>query len=155
MLDLDIVITSGIQEKMNYLQEALDDIEVCAMVCKDPDARYGYKSTSKPFNGYKVHLAETEDGFVAAATITSGEKGDGAILPMLIEKTKNNGVTEIQEIIADTAYGTKGNIETCESKSIKVVSPLQPSVNGSRNKNDGFIYNKDAQNVTVLLVNCL
>lgn len=148
VLDLDIGITSGIQEKMNYLQEALDDIEVRAMVCKDPDARYGYKSTNKPFNGYKVHIAETEDGFITAATITSGEKGDGAILPILIEKTENNGVNGIEEIIADTAYGTKDNIETCDSKSIKLVAPLQPSVNGFRDKNDGFIYNKDAHNVT-------
>jgi len=71
ILDLEIFMTSGIQEKMNYLQEALDDIEVRSMVCKDPDARYGYKSTNKPFNGYKVHIAETEDGFVTAATVTS------------------------------------------------------------------------------------
>ena len=39
--DMGIVITAGIQEKMNYLQEALDDIAVRAMVCKDTDARYG------------------------------------------------------------------------------------------------------------------
>lgn len=146
--DSGITITSGIQEKMNYLQEALDDIAVRAMVCKDPDARYGHKSTNKPFNGYKVHIAETEEGFITAATVTSGEKGDGAMLPELIEKSENNGQDDIKMVIADTAYCTKDNIETCQVKNIRLVAPLHPSVNGFRDKNDGFVYNKDAQNLT-------
>lgn len=28
------------------------------------------------------------------------------------------------------------------------MAPLHPSVNGFRDKNDGLVYNKDAQNVT-------
>lgn len=146
--DMGITITTGIQEKMNYLQEALDDIAVRAMVCKDADARYGHKSTNKPFTGYKIHISETEDGFITAATVTSGEKGDGAILPLLIEKTEENGLDGIDAIIADTAYCTKENIETCDGRDIKLVAPLHPSVNGFRDENDGFIYNKDAQSVT-------
>ena len=51
--NMGITITAGIQEKMNYLQEALDDIAVRAMVCKDTDVRYGHKSTNKPFTDYK------------------------------------------------------------------------------------------------------
>lgn len=47
--DMGIGISAGIQEKMNYLQEALDDIAARAMVCKDTDVRYGHKSTDKPF----------------------------------------------------------------------------------------------------------
>ena len=66
--------------------------------------------------------------------VTSGEKGYGAILPKLIEKIQKNGINEIEGIIADTAYGTKDNIETCKSKSIKLVAPLPPSVNGFRDK---------------------
>lgn len=73
--NMGITITAGIQEKMNYLQEALDDIAVRAMVCRDADVRYGHKSTNKPFTGYKIHISETEDGFITAATVTSGEKG--------------------------------------------------------------------------------
>ena len=86
--DMGIVITAGIQEKMNYLQEALDDMAVRTMVCKDTDVRYGHKSTCKPFIGYKIHISETEYGFIIAATVTSGEKEDGAILPLLIKRQK-------------------------------------------------------------------
>lgn len=145
---IGIAVTAGIQEKMNYLQEALDDIAVRAMVCKDADVRYGHKSSNKPFTGYKIHISETENGFITAATVTSGEKGDGAILPLLIEKTEKNGVDNIEAVIADTAYCTKENIETCDTKNIKLVAPLHPSVNGFRDENDGFIYNKDAHSVT-------
>ena len=149
---MGITITAGIQEKMNYLQEALDDIAARAMVCRDADVRYGYKSTNKPFTGYKIHISETEEGFITAATVTSGEKGDGAILPLLIEKTEQNGLDDIKAVIAviaDTAYCTKENMETCNLREIKLVAhPLHPSVNGFRDENDGFIYNKDAQSVT-------
>lgn len=146
--EIGIAVTAGIQEKMNYLQEALDDIAVRAMVCKDTDVRYGHKSSNKPFTGYKIHISETENGFITAATVTSGEKGDGAILPLLIEKTEKNGVENIEAVIADTAYCTKENIETCDTKNIKLVAPLHPSVNGFRDENDGFMYNKDAHSVT-------
>lgn len=145
--DMGITVTAGIQEKMNYLQEAHDDIAVRAMVCKDTDVRYGYKSTNKPFTGYKIHISETEDGLITAATVTSGEKGDGAPLPLLLEKTDENGVDDIETVIADTAYCTKENIEKCDIKEVKLVAPLHPSVNGYRNENDGFIYNKDAHSV--------
>lgn len=65
-------------------------------------------------------------------------------LDVIIALCVQGKMNYLQEIIADTAYGTKDNIETCESKNIKVVAPLQPSVNGFRDKNDGFTYNKDA-----------
>lgn len=136
---MGITITVGIQEKMNYLQEALDDIAVRAMVCKDTDVRYGHKSTNKPFTGYKIHISETEDGFITAATVTSGEKGNGAILPLLIKKTEENGLEDIEEVIADTAYCRKH--KDMDAKEIKLVSPLHPSANGFRDENDGFIYN--------------
>lgn len=109
--DSSIAITSSIQEKMNYLQEALDYIAVRAMVCKDPDLLRS--QVNKSFNGYKVNIAETEEDFITAATATSGEKGNGAMLPELIEKSENNGQDGIEMVIVDTAYCTKDNIETC------------------------------------------
>jgi hypothetical protein len=59
---------------MNYLQETLDDIAVRA-VCKDADVRNGHKSTNKPFTGCKIHISETEDGFITAATELPEKKG--------------------------------------------------------------------------------
>ena len=144
----DRIITPGIEEGMNYLQEALADIETRAMVCRDPDARSGHKDRSKPFTGYKVHIAETENGFITATTVTSGDKDDGSQLSGLIEKTEENGVKDIECVIADTAYSSKDNISACKEKNIKLVAPLNPTVNGFRDKNDGFIYNKDADCVT-------
>lgn len=84
----DRIITPGIEEGMNYLQEALEDIETRAMVCRDLDARSGHKDRSKPFTGYKVHIAETENSFITATTVTSGDKDDGSQLSGLIEKQR-------------------------------------------------------------------
>lgn len=70
----DRIITPGIEKGMNYLQEAMEDIETRTMVCRDPDARSGHKDKSKPFTGYKVHIAETENGFITATTVTSSER---------------------------------------------------------------------------------
>lgn len=115
----DRIITSGIEECMNYLQEALGDIETRAMVCRDPDARSRHKDRSKPFTRYKVHIAETENGFITATTVTSGDKDDGSQLSGLIEKTEENGVKDIECVIADTAYSSKDNISACEERLIK------------------------------------
>lgn len=144
----DILVTEGIGQRINYLQEALDDIAERAMVCRDKEARKGHKSANKPFNGYKVHIAETTDGFITAVNVTSGEKPDGDELQELIDKSEMNGLGKVEEVIADAAYGSKDNIQKCDSKDITLVAPVHQAVAGFRNENDGFVYNKDAQAVT-------
>lgn len=145
---MQIILTEDIEEKMNYLQEALDDIAARAMVCRDPDARKGHKAPNKPFNGYKIHIAETTDGFITAVNVTSGEKADGEELQELIDKSQKNGLEKVEEVIADAAYGSKENIQKCEEKEVKLVAPPHHAIVGFRDENDGFVFNKDAQNVT-------
>lgn len=146
--ELDLLVTENIELKMNYLQEALDDIAERAMVCRDKDARKGHKAANKPFNGYKVHIAETTDGFITAVNVTSGEKADGGELQELIDKSEKNGLEKIEEVIADAAYGSKENIQKCDSKDIKLVAPPHQAIAGFRSEDDGFVFNKDAQAVT-------
>ena len=43
---------------------------------------------------------------VVAATITSGEKGDGPELPTLISKAKVN-IPNLEEVIGDGAYSSQ------------------------------------------------
>lgn len=145
---LGIIITDGIQSRMEYLKEALDDIAARAMVCADPDARKGHKSPHKPFTGYKIHISETEEGFITAATVTSGERGDGGELPALVKATKENGVDDIDGVIADSAYGSKDNMESCDEQDIRLFAPVRASVIGFRDEDDGFFYNKDADMVS-------
>ena len=66
-----------IKERLNMLKEVLSDIEDHYVTSKDEDARIGHKSKDASFFGYKTHIAMSDERIITAATVTSGEKGDG------------------------------------------------------------------------------
>ena len=57
----------------------------------------------------------TDERIITAAVVTSGEKGDGQQLKALVEKTRKAGL-EVKDVIGDTAYSGKQNLELAESK---------------------------------------
>ena len=59
---------------------------------KDEDARIGHKSKDASFFGYKTHIAMSDERIITAATVTSGEKGDGPQLQELVEQSRANGM---------------------------------------------------------------
>mgnify|MGYP000313384129 FL=1 len=80
----------AVSEKINLLAEMMDDIKDHYTISVDQDARVGHKATDSEFFGHKGHLAVVPERLVVAATMTSGEKGDGPELPTLISKAKVN-----------------------------------------------------------------
>jgi hypothetical protein len=107
------------------------------------DAKIGHKSTDSSFFGFKTHLAMTEERIITAAVVTSGEKGDGPILPALIEQSNNNGMT-VETVIGDAAYSGKKNLELAKEENIQIVARLNPIISqGTRKQEDEFDYNKD------------
>lgn len=66
-----------IKEHLNMLKEVLSDIEDHYVTSKDENARIGHKSKDASFFGYKTHIAMSDEHIITAATVTSGEKGDG------------------------------------------------------------------------------
>lgn len=135
-----------IKEKWNLLKESVDDIEQTTqeIIAKDRDAKIGYKSEDSSFFGYKTHLAMTEERIITGAVVTSGEKGDGPILPELIAQSEQRGI-DVDTVIGDAAYSGKKNLELAKEKDIKVVARLNPAISqGFRKKEDEFDYNKDA-----------
>jgi len=136
----------AVKEKLNLLKETLEDTQENYMLSKDRDARTGHKSVDSKFFGYKTHLAMTEERIITAAVVTSGEKGDGPELPMLLEISQGNGI-EVDTIIGDSAYSGKENLilEDKDDQNIKIVAKLNPSITqGFRKEEDKFDYNKDA-----------
>ncbi len=86
----------------------------------------------------------SEERIITAAVITTGEKGDGQYLKSLIEKSKLSGM-KVEEILGDTAYSGKENIEYTKKGKIKLISKLNPTISqGIRKKEDEFDFNKDA-----------
>ncbi|MHC5353519.1 transposase, partial [Myroides sp. LJL115] len=81
-----------VQEKFEMLEETLEDIQERYTLSKDRDARIGHKSEDTKFFGYKTHIAMSKERIITSAVVTSGEKGDGPILPTLVEDSIDNGM---------------------------------------------------------------
>jgi len=145
-VDETLINVPKIKERLNMLKETLSDIEDHYVTSKDEDARIGHKSEDDSFFGYKTHIAMSDERIITAATVTSGEKGDGPQLPELIEQSRNNGM-EVETVIGDAAYSGKDNIWLSEDEEngFKLVARLNPAISqGFRKEEDKFEYNKDA-----------
>ncbi len=133
-----------VKERLNILQETVeDDLEQLAL-SKDADARIGHKTADTSFFGYKTHLAITPERIITAAEVTSGEKHDGKQLEPLVAKSRAVGIN-VENVIGDIAYSEKDNLEYAKENNIQLVSKLSPTVtHGNRRNEDKFEYNKDA-----------
>lgn len=140
----EIAAYPKVMEKLNKMEETLQDNAEHLALSNDKDAKVGHKTADSSFFGYKTHIAMTEERIITAATITTGEKNDGKELEALYNKSRENGL-EIDTIIGDGAYSEKGNIELAKKEEINLVAKLNPNITqGTRKKEDEFQFNKDA-----------
>lgn len=103
-----------IQGLFDRNQELLETEKICEFRSKDDeDARFGHKTPTSTFYGYKNHLAMTKERLIAGISVTPGGDPDGKELPRLIEKAKGNRI-DVTEVIGDMAYVSEENLETCE-----------------------------------------
>ena len=137
-------INQNVKEKLNYLEENVEDNLEKLELSKDTDAKTGHKTYDTAFFGYKTHLAMSEERIITAAVVTSGEKHDGKQLKELVEKSEKTGF-KVEEIIGDAAYSERENIEYAKEEEIKLISKLSRTVShGPKRKSGEFDYNKDA-----------
>ena len=133
-----------VQERLNLLKETLEDIQDHYTTSKDKDARVGHKTRDDHFFGYKSHIAMTPERIITAATITSGERGDGPQLPELVEKSRQNGI-EVDTVIGDTAYSGDSNLKQAQEAGYRIVAKVNPAISqGFRSESEQWEYNKDA-----------
>lgn len=144
--DETLMLHQNINETLNLLQETIDDTNEELEMSKDPDAKTGHKTADSSFFGYKTHIGMTPERIITAVTVTTGEKHDGKELPVLVEKTEQNGV-KVENVVGDGAYSEKENIEYSKNNQIKLVSKLSKTVTeGPRRLTElEFSYNKDAK----------
>lgn len=133
-----------IKEIYDRIKNLLDTDRIREIRSKDDeDARFGHKTPTSTFYGYKNHIAMTEERIITGVEVTSGEAPDGKQLKILVEKSKGNGIN-IKEVIGDMAYVSKDNLEYCGDE-IKLIAKSNPVIAGlAIPKNDGFEFNKDA-----------
>lgn len=128
------------------IRELLDSDRIRQIRSKDDeDARFGHKTSASTFFGYKTHIAMSEDRIITGIEVTDGSKPDGAQLPVLLEKSNQNGVA-VNEIIGDMAYVSDDNLEICEKNDVTLYAKTNSAVAAAANNelDNGFSYNKDA-----------
>lgn len=136
----------AVKQRINMLKETLEDIEDHYTTSKDEDARVGHKSEDSSFFGYKTHIAMSDERIITAATVTSGEKGDGPQLEALVRQSRENGM-EVETVIGDMAYSGNENLVLAgdEKDGFELISKLNPVISqGWRKEECKFDYNKDA-----------
>ena len=134
-----------IQELAREMKELLEDEKIRDIRSKDDkDARFGHKTPTSTFYGYKNHLAMTEERLIAGISVTHGGAPDGQELPGLIEKVQETGI-EVTEVIGDMAYVSDDNLEAC-GEGITLIARTNTAVAAAANGKleEGFCYNKDA-----------
>lgn len=121
----------AVTEKLKIAKQIVEDERLLAnngiMSAIDPDARFGWKSNTKSFFGYKEHLAMTEEEIITAIEVTGGSVDDGKQLSKLLQESVETGI-KVNEVIADTAYSGKDNLAELKVKGIQAVIPLSPIV---------------------------
>ena len=81
-----------IKEMYRRIKELLDTDEIRQIRSKDDeDARFGHKTPTQQFFGYKTHIAMSEDRIITGLKVTDGAQPDGLQLPALIENSQKNG----------------------------------------------------------------
>ena len=89
-------------------------------------------------------MAITPERMIVAATVTSGEKGDGPQLPELVEKTRKNGIP-VDTVVGDGAYAGDSNLKKAKAEDFKIVAKVNPCISqGFRSETENWDYNKDA-----------
>ena len=86
----------------------------------------------------------TPERIITAATVTSGEKGDGGQLPELVEKSRKNGI-DVKTVIGDTAYSGDSNLKRAKEEDDKIIAKRNPGISqGKRIEEEQWDFNKDA-----------
>ena len=135
-----------IKKMYQHIKELLDSDQIRKIRSKDDeDARFGHKTPTKKFFGYKTHLAMSEDRIITGVKVTDGAQPDGLQLPELIEKSKKNGV-DVKEVIGDMAYVSDDNLDVCEKEGVTLYARTNSAVAAAANTEleEGFGYSKDA-----------
>lgn len=138
-------LIGAITERINILEESIQDLKEDGEISLDKDARIGHKSPTHTFNGYKTHLGvDKESRLITASIVTTGEVADGPQLQGLIEQTEAAGV-DVNAVIGDTAYSLTDNLTMCKEKNILLYSKLHPIISdGKFKEDDEFFLNKDS-----------
>lgn len=144
-------------EIYEHIKDLLDTDRIREIRSKvDEDARFGHKTATSTFFGFKSHLAMTEERIVTGIEVTHGGEPDGKQLPALLEKSLSNGI-DVKEVVGDMAYVSEDNLDTCKEKGVTLFARTNTAVAAAASTtfDEGFSFNKDAGLIPERISSCI
>ncbi len=93
----------------------------------DPEMRHGRKSDSKGFEGDKAAIVvETGSGVILATDVRGGNVSDREGAAELVAEAAQCSGQELEEVLADTAYGDLATRESIEALGAEVIAKAPP-----------------------------
>jgi len=114
-----------VEEKVVLLEKILDpQAEEKISSVTDTDARFGHKTPSKAFVGYKVHVAEDTNDIVTSVSLLGGNENEGAHLVALLQGEEERGL-KTESVAADALYDSAGNRGYLQQRGIQAYIPFR------------------------------
>jgi transposase len=115
----------------------------------DPDARYGAKSDTKHFTGYKANVTETVTSrFITNITATSGNRPDGESTVESVLDQRRHGLIPAK-LIGDTAYSDGRSRKDLKAQGTELVAPLRTATTRTRARSPKRMFHYDRRQNTL------
>ena len=115
----------------------------------DEDARYGCKSDTKRFMGYKANVTESvEKKFITNIQVTRGNRPDGEPTVGMVVEQKLNGLVP-QKLIGDAAYADGMNRKLLKDNATTMVAPLRETNSSAKKVYPKSMFHYDEKMATL------
>jgi hypothetical protein len=115
----------------------------------DPEMRHGRKSSRQRFDGHKAQIAvDVESQLITAVEVVAGNAPDAEEALELVEEAERNGATEVEETIADCAFGSGTTRQAFAKADRRLVAKVPASHNQGRFPKTAFRIDLEAQACT-------
>jgi Transposase DDE domain len=111
----------------------------------DPQMRWGHKSETQRWAGYKVHLAEEpESELITTVEVRPASEYDADAVLSLLDRQEQQVGLHPGVILTDGAYGTADVRAGLEARQIEIVAKLRPITDTKHLGKDEFIIDLEA-----------
>ncbi len=115
----------------------------------DPDARFGAKSKTRKFTGYKANITETVNSrFVTSVQATRGNVRDGAVTVDSVTEQWEHGIVP-KKLIGDTAYSDGAYRKSLKQHGTELVAPMRTRNPQTRAVLPKRLFDYDAKAITL------
>lgn len=115
----------------------------------DPEMRHGHKSSSNRFEGHKLAIAaDPQSQLITAVDVLPGNANDSAPALELVKQSEDNTGMQVEETVADCAFGDGATREEFEQVGRKLVAKVPKRSNQGLFAKEDFEIDLEAMTCT-------